>query len=278
MLAGSLWGLGGVAAKALFSSGLSPAALLSLRMWGAVLLFAALLRGRLLPAPRSAWAVLALGLAMAAVQFTFYATIDLLGVATAIFLQYTGPAMIALYLWTRGQRPNWLAVGVATAGCLLLAGGGLRLSPAGLAYGLVSAALLGVVNVLTRERVALGDDPWALVAWSMGVAALAWLAVVPPWRAVAAMGSPAGWALAVAIIVLATVVPFGIFSAALRVLDAGRASIVAMVEPVVGAVAAWIWLHEALSAGQIAGGALILAAVALLQWQGARRALRTGPP
>ncbi len=171
----------------------------------------------------------------------------------------------------RGQRPNWLALGVATAGCLLLVGGGMRLSAAGLAYGLVSAGLMGVVNVLTRERVALGDDPWGLVAWSMAIAAVAWSFAAPPWRAVAAVGSPAGWILTAAIIVLATVVPFGIFSAALRVLDAGRASIVAMVEPVVGAVAAWLLLGEALSAGQITGGALILAAVALLQVEGQRR-------
>jgi drug/metabolite transporter (DMT)-like permease len=265
-----------VAAKAAFSSGLSPQALLSLRLWGATLLFGLVLRRRLFPASSSGPALLALGLTLAGVQFTFYATIDLLGVATAIFLQYTGPAMIALYLWARGQRPNWAAVAVATAGCLLLVGGGIRLSPAGLAYGLISAALLGVTNVLTGERVARGDDPWALVAWSMAIASALWLLVVPPWRAAAAVPSPGVWALAAAITVFATVVPFGVFSAALRAVDAGRASVVAMLEPVVGAVGAWVLLGEALAWNQVAGGVLILTAVAVLQAEG-RRAGRGSP-
>ncbi|HVB09635.1 MAG TPA: EamA family transporter [Bacillota bacterium] len=270
-LCASLWGLGGVAAKAVFSSGIPPQALLTLRLWGASLLFVLILRRRLWPAPSSAAALLALGATMAAVQFTFYATINLLGVATAIFLQYTGPAMIALYLWLRGERPNWWAVGVATAGCLLLVGDGMRLSSLGLAYGLASAALLGVTNVLTRERVARGDDPWALVAWSMAIAALMWSFVVPPWRAVGEVPGAGVWVLAAAITVFATVLPFGIFSAALRTLDAGRASVVAMLEPVVGAIGAWLLLGEGMLPGQLAGGALILSAVGILQAEGRRR-------
>jgi drug/metabolite transporter (DMT)-like permease len=274
-LAAALWGLGGVAGKALFAGGVTPPVLVALRLLGATALLAALLRDRLLPRPAPWGILLALGAALAAVQYTFYAAIDLVGVATAIFLQYTGPAMIAAYLVLRGEPLGWrrgCALGLATAGCFVLVEGGrLQVTAAGLAVGLAAAALLAAHTLLTQYRVAQGDDPWRLLAWSMAVALVLWTPVVPPWRALASPRPAAVWLLVAAVVVLATVVPFGIFAAALRVLDASRASIVAMLEPVVGALGAWRLLGAPLDAAQLAGGALILIAVGVLQAEGRGR-------
>jgi drug/metabolite transporter (DMT)-like permease len=52
---------------------------------------------------------------------------------------------------------------------------------------------------------------------------------------------------------------------ALRHIPATRATVVAMVEPVLAGVVAYAWLGEEISAGQIIGGLLVLAAIVLAQ-------------
>ena len=62
------------------------------------------------------------------------------------------------------------------------------------------------------------------------------------------------WLLCLWIIVPGTILPFALSLAALRHLPATRVSIVAMVEVVLGAFVAWVWLGETLDRGQLLGG------------------------
>jgi drug/metabolite transporter (DMT)-like permease len=73
------------------------------------------------------------------------------------------------------------------------------------------------------------------------------------------------WSLALVMIVVGTVVPFFLLISALRHLPATRVGIVAMLEPVVGAIVGWAWLSESLGSVQLAGAAVVLAAIALAQ-------------
>ena len=66
-------------------------------------------------------------------------------------------------------------------------------------------------------------------------------------------------------IVLGTVVPFGLVVAALRHVSATRAGVAAMLEPVVATAVAYAWLQESLSPVQLAGGAVVLAGIVLAQ-------------
>ena len=73
------------------------------------------------------------------------------------------------------------------------------------------------------------------------------------------------WALTLWVIVLGTIVPFALIVSALRHLPATRVGIVAMLEPIAAALVAWGWLGEDLNAAQLAGGAIVLAAIGLAQ-------------
>ena len=59
--------------------------------------------------------------------------------------------------------------------------------------------------------------------------------------------------------------PFFLLVSALRHLSATRVAIIAMIEPVVATIVAWIWLGESLGALQLIGAATVLAAIALAQ-------------
>ena len=66
-------------------------------------------------------------------------------------------------------------------------------------------------------------------------------------------------------LVLGTIVPFRLMIGALRHVSPTRAGLLAMLEPVVASVVAFAWLDETLTAVQLVGGGVVLAAVALAQ-------------
>jgi drug/metabolite transporter (DMT)-like permease len=66
-------------------------------------------------------------------------------------------------------------------------------------------------------------------------------------------------------IVLGTIAPFFLLVSALRHVSATTAGIVAMLEPVVGAVVGWLWLRESLDAVQLLGAGIVLIGVGLAQ-------------
>ena len=59
--------------------------------------------------------------------------------------------------------------------------------------------------------------------------------------------------------------PFFLLVSALRHLPATRVAIMAMLEPVVATVVAWIWLDEALGATQLVGAIVVLVAIVIAQ-------------
>jgi drug/metabolite transporter (DMT)-like permease len=72
-------------------------------------------------------------------------------------------------------------------------------------------------------------------------------------------------ALALGVVVLGTLIPFLLMLTAVRHVPATRAGVVATLEPVLAALIAWPVHDEALSAPQVGGGLLVIAAVAWVQ-------------
>jgi len=271
--AATLWGVSGVVAKSLFNRRVEPGTLIEIRLTGAFLLLLAILglRRHPLRVPREHLGRMALlGLAMTAAQFTYYLTISLTNVATALFLQYTAPVFVALYGWAvERERPGGVrlaATALAVAGSYLLVagGGGIRVSPVGLASGILAAVAFGLYAILGRGRVRRLGSATSLL-YTLGTGALVWSVVVPPWRAYLAGHTPAEWTLFAFIVVFATILPFGLFLTGLRWISSSMASLTATFEPVVGSAAAFLLLGERLAAPQVLGGAAIAAAVVMIQ-------------
>jgi drug/metabolite transporter (DMT)-like permease len=77
--------------------------------------------------------------------------------------------------------------------------------------------------------------------------------------------------------VAGTLAPFLLFVWGVHRVSAERASIAATLEPVFGAIVAWVWLGQSLSGPQIVGGLLVIGGVALLQAR-SREPLRAPEP
>jgi drug/metabolite transporter (DMT)-like permease len=63
------------------------------------------------------------------------------------------------------------------------------------------------------------------------------------------------------VIVMGSLIPFAMLVRGLAMLSATQVTLVATWEPVAGALVAWAWLGERLSAAQAAGGVVVLVGI-----------------
>jgi drug/metabolite transporter (DMT)-like permease len=287
----ALWSVNATMAKIVVDSGgLTPLRLAEVRGTGAaILLFGgvAIFAPRTLRATRRELGYLAIfgicGLAF--VHFFYFTAITHLDIGIALVIQYLAPVLVAL--WARFfvhepvRRRLWVALALAFAGLTLVAPvwqGGGTLDGVGVAAALAGAFAYALYILMAEHSVRGGRDVYSLLAWGFLFAALFW-AVVQPWWSFpgGVLTSDASllgrledrslpvWALIVYIVVLGTVVPFIFMITALRHIPATRATVVAMIEPVLAGLVAYAWLGEEISGEQIAGGLLVLAAIVLAQ-------------
>ena len=284
-----LWGVNGAVSKTILSTGLASDRLAQLRSIGAAVALVAILAvaapGRLRLTRRELPYVVTFGVAgLAFVQWFYFLALHRLAIGVALLIEYLAPLLVAIwarfYYHETVRRRIWVALALALAGLSLIVnvfGGGTSLSTAGVLFAL-GGALAYATYVLLAEHVVGNRDPVSLLAWGFLFASVFW-AVLDPWwsfpgdvltRSTSLHGHLAGWhlpvwLLATLMVVGGTVAPFFLLISALRHLPATRVGIVAMLEPVVGAIVGWAWLSEALGGAQLAGAAVVLAAIGLAQ-------------
>jgi len=284
-----LWAVNGTVSKVILGSDFSSLRLLEVRSLGAaigfVLVLLVIAPARLKATRRELPFLAVFGiLGLAFVQWFYFLSIHRLAVGIALLIEYLGALLVAL--WARYvfhehvRRRIWIALALALLGLGMivdLLGGGGELSTIGLVFASVSAVTY-TAYILLAER-GVGDrDAVSLLAWGFGFAAL-FLAVIAPW-----WSFPAGrvddsvsllghledydapvWALMAYVIVVGTILPFFLLVSALRHLPATRVAIISMLEPVAATIVAWAWLGESLSAMQLTGALVVLAAIVLAQ-------------
>ncbi len=208
---------------------------------------------------------------IAAVQGTYYSNVGLVGVGLAILLQYLAPTLVVVWVAIATRRApapaRVLALVLATLGTalLVLADGAqlARANPLGVALGLASAGFFAFYIVYAKHVLAR-VGPWTVLFYGFLVALLFWMIFVPPVTIACAGYEPRTWLVFLAIGLGSALIPFGLFYEGLKRLDAPRAGIVALLEPIVAIGSSAWWLGEGLSWSQGVGAALILLGVFLV--------------
>jgi drug/metabolite transporter (DMT)-like permease len=205
-------------------------------------------------------------------NYLYFQAIHLTSVAMALLLQYQAPVLVAIYgALVNRQRVSFrlgLSLLLTVLGCALVVRiydpAAIRLNLVGVLAGL-GTAFSFAFYILTSRAALRSTGSWTLVAYGYLAASLAWLPVVPPWRILAADFPLETWGGFLAVATVGTVIPFGLFIGGLAHLPPAPASILAMLEPVVAAVAAYLILGETLLPLQILGGLLVLAGVVVVE-------------
>ncbi|MEU8072274.1 DMT family transporter [Micromonospora sp. NPDC049151] len=302
LLSAACFGAMAVFGKLAYDAGVSPTALLLVRfglaavLLGLVLLVRPGLR-RVTPGPGDAGGgrpatrrgrIAAVALGLGAVGYAtqaslYFAALELMDASLLALILYTYPVLVTVAAVLLGRdrltRRRGAALVAASGGTLLvlLGAGGAGFHPLGalLAF---AAAVTYTVYILVSDTVVHRLAPVALSALVMTGAAgtLGGRALLTGgvdlsfgWR---------GWFWLAAIAVVSTVVAMLAFFAGLKRTGPSTAAILSTFEPVVTAALATLTLGETLTPAQLAGGALVLVSVAVLQLRSGRAPDREQAP
>ena len=273
--------VGGVAAKVLREADLDAFRLTQIRITSAalILLIIALIKGKKqLAVKRSEIKDLVLFgvIGIAVVNSFYYFALKYLYVSVALIIEFTAPIWIALYLRfvkkKNISRTAWVGIFCAFSGLVLISQvwTGKSLHPLGVIVAILDALALAYY-FLTADRLGQKRSSLSLTTWGMGVAAIFWAIALPWWNfpfefltqtfslsgELSRFSAP-GWALILWIVVTATVIPYLLTVAAIKELSASTSSVIAMLEPILAGVIAWILLNEAFTNIQLFGCAVVL--------------------
>jgi drug/metabolite transporter (DMT)-like permease len=277
--AGTCWGLAAVMAKTAFDRGVPPVRMAEARVVVALALLAGIMaiwRRELLWPPTGSWSALVVfGLCVAGVNASYYIAIDRLPVGVAVSLQYTAPVLLlglaaVVPADRRQRRPGrlaWVAAALTLTGAVLVSRAyrGLnQVDGRGLLAAVASCFLFAGYLLSASRAGRRGLHPATVLFWGFMVAIVAWAFVSPWWSWPVSMLDQPRVALAVlGVGLVGTLLPFFLAVGAVRVLSPATAGIAATVEPPAAALFAWIFLGQHLVPVQLAGGALVIAGVAV---------------
>jgi drug/metabolite transporter (DMT)-like permease len=209
----------------------------------------------------------------------YFSALQRLDASLVSLLVYTFPAMVAGGAVALGRERldarKVTALVLALGGLALVVGttGTGRLDPAGAALA-IGAAIVYSVYILVSDGIAARLHPVALSALVCTGAAVTLTA------GTAAAGqlrpgevSATGWLWLVCLAAVSTVGAITMFFAGLRRVGPTTASVLATVEPLVTVVLAFLVFGDTLGPAQLAGGALVVAAVPALAYRRRGRAL-----
>jgi drug/metabolite transporter (DMT)-like permease len=272
------FGAMGVFGRLAYDAGVTIGTLLALRfalaaaaLWLVVLVSGRLADLRALPR-RDVGAALALGaVGYSAQAGGYFAALERIDPSLLGLLLYTFPVMVTVAAVALGReranRRTAVALTLSCSGIVLVLAGAASgaLDPLGTALGL-GAAVVYSAYILLSEGVAARVGALALstlvctgAAGTLTVVGLAGGGL--DLRALSAEGL--GWIAAIALV--STVAAVGLFFAGLARVGPSAASILSTLEPVVTVVLAFVAFGSSLGPGQLAGGALVLAAAVVVQ-------------
>jgi drug/metabolite transporter (DMT)-like permease len=277
MIAASAVAFGALAVfgKLAFDAGVGVVTLVFVRFAvAAVVLWAATLRTRGAfsgTGRRTVLAALALGAVGYAMQTgLFFAALTRMDASLLAMVLYTYPAMVTLAAIALGRetasrrRVGALTVSSGGVALVLVGAGAEGFDWLGAAMGL-GAALTYSASILVSDHVTVGVPALPLSALVTTGAAVTFGLAGAATGALEAGFAGEGWLWLAAIALVSTVTPVLLFFAGLRRVGPSMAAILSTLEPPTTVVLAFAAFGESPTVVQFTGGALVLAAVLVLQ-------------
>ena len=278
VLGGVCWAVGGACGQTLFeknnitSDWLVPIRLL---IAGSVMVLCAQAMGK---RPLAVWkerknypALLVFGLIGSALcQYSYYTSIQYSNAAFATVLSYTAPVIILLYTAAKEHRLprsyELLAVVLVALGAFACATqfnlGALHIAPPALFWGLMSAVAFAFYT-LTPQKLIREYSLLPIVGWGMLIGGVVLFLARRPWTIAVTVDGPL-FLMMSGVIVLGTICSFCFYQTGVGIVGGLAGSILSAVEPVTSVVISVLLLHVFFSGSDLAGFAMILAAIPLV--------------
>ena len=186
--------------------------------------------------------LLGYGISLGVMNSLFYLALQTVPLGIAIALEFTGPLGLALLGSRRPRDVAWVAL--AVAGLLLLVPWSSQhaaLDPLGVAYAL-GAGLCWALYIVFGQKAGADHGPQA-VALGAAIAAL----VAVPWGVLESgmdLLAPALLPMGIGVAVLSMALPYSLEMVALTRLPTSTFGMLMSLEPAIGALCGFVFLHE----------------------------------
>lgn len=276
LAAGGLWGLMGLFSRKMLEIGFDAPGTLIIRCALACLFFGLtilvadkkLFKIKL----RDLWCFLGGGIcSLLFFTYCYIQAISLTSLSTAAILLYTAPSMVmimSLIIFREKLTANKIAaVILAFIGCCLVSGigGASDISAAGIAYGLCSGFGYALYSIFARLALNKGYDSRTVNFYTTLIAVIGAILIWGPAEPVKLMfssGTTALWCVGTGLITC--YLPYLLYTYGLSAVEAGKASVMASVEPVVATITGVFIFNERLSTLGAGGILLVLGAIVIL--------------
>ncbi|QPC91974.1 DMT family transporter [Mesorhizobium sp. INR15] len=225
---------------------------------GALMLAAVLRPWRVRPSRAALPWLIAYGVTLCALNLLFYAALATIPLGIAVALEFSGPLLVATLTSRRGSDFAWVAL--AVIGIVLLSPlvhSPAPIDPVGALLALAAGGCWALYIVLAQKAGAeLGTQT---TAYGMAIAAV----LVLPFgvaQAGTALVAPAILTSALLVGLFSSALPFWLEMVALTRMPARIYGTLTCLEPALGALMGFLFLHESLSAIQCAGIAAVISA------------------
>lgn len=276
IIAGLFWGSMGIFVRHLNSLGFTSIQVACLRLVMAGLLFSLILlikdpKGFKIK-PKDIPLFLALGL-VSILFFTccYFTAIRLMTMSTAAILLYTSPIWVmilaVIFLKEKITVRKVISLILAFAGCVLVSGFGGKVTAVGILVGLGSGLGYGLYSIFGTFALK-NYSPYTVTCYTFLIAGIGSVAVANPADLAAKISSVDNHLTLFGFVLLTSVVtaviPFLLYTLGLNRTTAGRAAVLATVEPAAATVFGFFVMKETVGPVAVAGIILVFAAIIIL--------------
>ena len=279
IIAGLFWGSMGIFVRHLNDLGFSSIQVACLRLTTAGILFALIL----LIKDRKGFKIkvcdiplfLALGL-VSILFFTccYFTAIRLMTMSTAAILLYTSPIWVMILaiiiLKEKITARKVIALILAFAGCVLVSGFGGKVTVVGILVGLGSGLGYGLYSIFGTFALKK-YSPYTVTCYTFIIAGLGSIIVSNPPELFAKISAvenkPALIGFVLLTSVVTAVIPFLLYTLGLNMTTAGKAAVLATVEPAAATLFGFFVMGETVGPVAVAGIALVFSAIIILSIQ-----------
>lgn len=273
-LSGILWGTMGIFVRRYNGLGLDSMEIVAMRAIVTavmLLIFLFIYNKKLLRIQiRDIWCFLGTGLcSILFFNFCYFKAITMTSLSVAAVLLYTAPAIVMVLsriLFKEKLTPvKLIALAVTFLGCVLVTGvigSDTHLSVSGILIGLGAGLGYALYSIFSRYALERGYHSFTISFYTFLIASLGVIPFVPMGRTFQICtkdGGMFGFTLIFGLV--STVLPYILYTIGLTVVENGKASIIASIEPVVATVLGVVLFHERLTWNGILGILLVLGAI-----------------
>lgn len=276
LLGAALWGLIALFYKHLEAYGFSALQIVAIRVvFSAILLSLIILKisPTLLSVKlQDMWMFIGTGIiSLLLFNIFYFNAISMSSISMAVLLLYTAPAFVMLlslfFFKEKLTKRKLLALLVTLIGCICITGaisGDWQLTPLAFIYGIASGLGYALYSIFGKFALKKYNS-FTISVYTFYLTSVGALPFCEPKQIVTVFyqNQNALW-YGLGIAVFSTILPYLLYTYGLRYVEAGRASILATTEPVVGCLVGIFLFNETLNIEKLLGMCLILSAIVIL--------------